>query len=54
MNRAAVHLDELVWWFVDLPTHVLDSQAGEDFARLLVAMGAVAEEFQSEDPGYSR
>lgn len=54
MALAADHLDEIAWWFWELPGSILDSQAGEDFGRLLVAMGAVAEEHESEDPGYSR
>ncbi|MDE2891483.1 MAG: DUF3520 domain-containing protein [Chloroflexota bacterium] len=54
MLLAAEHLDELSWWFAHLPARILNSQAGEDFARLLVAMGDVAEEFEAEDPGYSR
>jgi len=54
MLLAAEHLDQLAWWFADLPARILNSQAVEDFARLLAAMGAVAGEFESEDPGYSR
>ncbi|MCY3569824.1 MAG: von Willebrand factor type A domain-containing protein [Chloroflexi bacterium] len=54
MNLAADHLDEIAYWFEELPTDILNTQAGDDFARLLVAMGAIAEEYESEDPGYSR
>ena len=54
MNLAGVHLDEIAYWYEDLPLDILSSQAGEDFARLLFAMGAVADEHETEDPGYSR
>ncbi len=54
MALAADHLDEIAWWYRDLPAAILDSQAGRDFAQLLAAMGAIAEEHESEDPGYSR
>ena len=54
MTLAAGHLDEIAYWFEELPTSILDTQAGEDFGTLLFAMGAIAEEFESEDPGYSR
>ena len=54
MALAADHLDEIAWWYGDLPATILDSQAGRDFAQLLAAMGAIAEEHESEDPGYSR
>ncbi|MYJ58469.1 MAG: hypothetical protein F4088_06365 [Chloroflexi bacterium] len=54
MNLAADHLDEIAYRFEELPTDILNTQAGDDFARLLVAMGAIAEEYESEDPGYSR
>ena len=54
MNLAADHLDEIAWWFEDLPVDLLNTQAGEDFAKLLFAMGAVADEHETEDPGYSR
>ena len=54
MALAAEQLDELAYWYDELPRTVLDSQSGRDFARLLVAMGAVAAEHESEDPGYSR
>ena len=54
MALAAEQLDELAYWYDELPRTVLDSQAGQDFARLLVAMGAVAAEHETEDPGYSR
>ncbi len=54
MSLAAEHLDEIAWWFEELPAGILGSQAGEDFAKLLFVMGAVAEEHEAEDPGYSR
>ena len=54
MSLSADHLDEVAWWFEELPDNILNSQAGDDLARLLFAMGAVAEEFESENPGYSR
>ena len=54
MSIGAEELDELAYWFWELPSSILDSQAGEDFARILAAMGAIAEEHESEDPGYSR
>ena len=54
MNLAADHLDEIAWWFEDLPLDFLSTQAGEDFAKLLHAMGAIADEHETEDPGYSR
>ena len=54
MNLAADHLDEIAYWFEELPTDILNTQAGDDFAKLLFAMGAIAEENESEDPGYSR
>ena len=54
MNLAADHLDEIAYWFEELPTDILNTQAGDDFAKLLFAMGAIAEEYESEDPGYSR
>ncbi len=54
IDLAAEHLDELAYWFEELPRDLRDTQAGEDFAKLLFAMGAIAEEYESEDPGYSR
>ena len=54
VNLAADHLDEIAYWFEELPTEILNTQAGDDFAKLLFAMGAIAEEYESEDPGYSR
>ena len=54
MALAADHLNEIAYWFEDLPTSVLDTEAGGDFAKLLAAMGAIAEEHETEDPGYSR
>ena len=54
MALAAEHLDEIAYWFEELPASILGNQSGRDFARLLAAMGAVAEEHESEDPGYSR
>ena len=54
MNLAADHLDEIAYWFEELPTDILNTQAGDDFVKLLFAMGAIAEEYESEDPGYSR
>ena len=54
MALAANHLDEIAYWFDELPASILGAQSGQDFARLLAAMGAVAEEHESEDPGYSR
>ena len=54
MAIAAEELDEIAYWFEELPSSIHDSQAGQDFGRLLVAMGAIAEEHESEDPGYSR
>ncbi|MCY3567510.1 MAG: von Willebrand factor type A domain-containing protein [Chloroflexi bacterium] len=51
---AADNLDEIAGWFNELPNSILDTQAGRDFAQLLQAMGAVAEDHESEDPGYSR
>ena len=54
MNLAAEHLDEIAYWFEELPRDLRDTQSGEDFAKLLFAMGAIAEEYESEDPGYSR
>ena len=54
MTLAADGLNELASWFWQLPTEILDSGAGQDLARLLDAMGATAEEHESEDPGYSR
>jgi len=54
MALAANHLDEIAYWFEELPASILGAQSGQDFARLLAAMGAVAEEHESEDPGYSR
>ena len=54
MNLAADHLDEIAYWFEAVPGDILNTQAGDDFAKLLFAMGAIAEEYESEDPGYSR
>ena len=54
MNLAAEQLDEIAYWFEELPRDLRETQAGQDFAKLLFAMGAVAEEYESEDPGYSR
>ncbi len=54
MHLAAEHLDEIAYWFEALPADILNTQAGDDFAKLLFAMGAIAEEHNSEDPGYSR
>ncbi len=54
MALAANHLDEIAYWFEELPASILGAQSGQDFTRLLAAMGAVAEEHESEDPGYSR
>jgi len=54
MALAADNLDEIAGWFYELPTNILDTQAGQDFGQLLVAMGAVAKEHEAEDPGYSR
>ena len=54
MHLAAEHLDEIAYWFEALPANILNTQAGDDFAKLLFAMGAIAEEHNSEDPGYSR
>ncbi len=54
MNLAAEHLDEIAYWFEELPRDLRDAQAGQDLAKLLLAMGAVAGEHESEDPGYSR
>ena len=54
MALAANHLDEIAYWFEELPASILGAQSGQDFAMLLAAMGAVAEEHESEDPGYSR
>ncbi len=53
MELAAENLNEIARRYRDLPATILDSQAGRDFAQLLQAMGAVAEERQSEDPGYA-
>ncbi len=53
MGLAAEQLDELAGWFQELPDAVRGTQAGRDFARLLNAMGAVAAEHESEDPGYA-
>ena len=54
MALAADNLNELADWFWSLPNDILDTQSGDDFGKLLAAMGAVAEEHESEDPGYSR
>ena len=54
MSLAARNLNEVAYWFEELPSAVRDTQAGGDFAKLLAAMGAVAEEHETEDPGYSR
>lgn len=54
MNLAADHLDEIAYWFESLPANFHNTQAAGDFARILSAMGAIAEEYDSEDPGYSR
>ena len=54
MALAADHLDEIAYWFEELPANILGSQSGQDFDRILAAMGAVAEEHETEDPGYSR
>ena len=54
MALAANHLDEIAYWFEELPSSILGAQSGQDFARILAAMGAVAEEHESENPGYSR
>ena len=54
MALAANHLNEIAYWFEELPASILGAQSGQDFAMLLAAMGAVAEEHESEDPGYSR
>ncbi len=54
MALAAHNLDEIAGWFYVLPTSILDTQAGQDFGQLLVAMVAVAKDYESEDPGYSR
>ncbi len=52
-TTAADELDDLASWFESLPTSILDTQAGRDFAQLLQAMGAVADHHESEDPGYA-
>ena len=54
MALAADNLNELADWFWSLPNDILDTQSGDDFGKLLAAMGAVAEEHESENPGYSR
>ena len=54
MELAADHLNEIAGWFYELPDSIHDTQAGRDFALLLNAMGAVADDYESEDPGYSR
>ena len=54
MALAADGLNELAGWFWQLPNDILDTGAGQDFAMLLDAMGAVAKEHESQDPGYSR
>ena len=54
IDLAAEHLHEIGYWFDELPRDLRDTQAGEDLAKLLFAMGAIAEEYESEDPGYSR
>ncbi len=54
MALAAEHLDEIAWWFEELPLDFRNTQAGQDLAKLLNAMGAIAEEHEAEDPGYSR
>ena len=54
ISLAAEHLDEIAWWFEELPAGILSSHAGQDLSRLLVAMGAIADQHDSEDPGYSR
>ncbi len=51
---AANHLDEIAYWFEELPNNIQNTQAGGDFNKLLVAMGANAKQSQTEDPGYSR
>ena len=54
MTLAAEHLNQIAYWFEQLPNTILNTRPGQDFAKLLVAMGATAEEYESEDPGYSR
>jgi hypothetical protein len=54
MALAADHLDDIAWWYEELPLDFRSTQPGQDLARLLTAMGAIAEEHESEDPGYSR
>ena len=54
MALAANHLDEIAWWFEELPVDFRNTQPGQDLARLLAAMGAIADEHETEDPGYSR
>ena len=54
MALAADNLNELADWFWSLPNDILDTQSGDDFGKLLAAMGVVAEEHESENPGYSR
>ena len=54
MSVAAEQLAELADWYEALPDDILDAQSGEDFGKLLVAMSVIAEDYESEDPGYSR
>ena len=54
MLLAAEHIHELAWRWVNLPNDLVNSRAAMDFGKLLVSMGAVAGERESENPGYSR
>ena len=54
MALAAEHIHELAWHFANLPVDLVNSRAARDFGKLLVSMGAVAGERESENPGYSR
>ena len=51
---AAESIHELAYLWPNLPYDIANSSAGIDFARLLIAMGAVVGELAAEDPGYSR
>ncbi|MYE06522.1 MAG: DUF3520 domain-containing protein [Chloroflexi bacterium] len=51
---AAEHLHELAWRWTNLPIDLANSAAVMDFGKLLVSMGAVAGERETENPGYSR
>ncbi len=54
MALAAEHIHELAWRFANLPVDLINTLAAMDFGKLLVSMGAVAGDHESENPGYSR